>query len=291
MKSTNHPLLNLAAWAARCTPAPIRRWIYRVRPLAAWIRGRLNRAAPEGLTVIEVAAGALAGCRLELDLQTEKDYWLGTYEPELQAALKALVRPGMVAYDVGANIGYISLQLALRVGDAGRVFAFEALPANVERLKRNLELNHLSNRVEALPNAVLDSERVVRFLVAPSGGMGKAEGSAGRQDVDYHSAVEVDGVSLDGMVYGRGYPAPALVKMDIEGGEALALPGMRRLLAEARPVMLMELHGPESARAAWDILSEEGYRICRMQSGFAQVRSLEDLDWKAYIAAFPEPPA
>ena len=40
--------------------------------------------------------------------------------------------------------------------------------------------------------------------------------------------------------------------MDIEGGEVMALPGMRRVLAEARPLMLMELHGPESARAAWE---------------------------------------
>lgn len=281
-------MLTLAAWTARHTPEPVRRWIYRVRPLAQWIRGRLNRAAPHGLTVIEVAAGALAGCRLELDLQTEKDYWLGTYEPDLQAALKALVRPGMTAYDVGANIGYISLQLARLTGDRGRVFAFEALPENLERLKRSLDLNSMSDQVEALHFAVLDADRPVSFWVAPSGGMGKAEGSAGRQDVSYREVIEVPGISLDEFVYSRGKTAPDLVKMDIEGGEALALPGMRRLLAEARPVMLMELHGPESARAAWQALSDANYRICRMQAGFPSIRSLEKLDWKAYVAAFPE---
>lgn len=279
-------MLNLAAWTARHTPARVRGWIYRVRPLARWIRGRLNRAAPRGLTVIEVAAGALAGFRLEIDLQTEKDYWLGTYEPEVQAALKTLVRPDMIVYDVGANIGYISLQLAKLAGARGRVYAFEALPENVARLKLNLELNDLADRVEVLGCAVLDSERLARFLVAPSGGMGKAEGSAGRQDVDYREAIEVPGVSLDGFVYVQEHPAPALVKMDIEGGEALALPGMRRLLLEVHPVMLIELHGPESAQAAWTALTGAGYHICRMQAGFPRVRSLADLDWKAYVAAF-----
>jgi len=77
---------------------------------------------------VQVAAGGLQGLRLSLDMQTEKDYWLGTYEPELQAAVADLVKPGMQVYDVGANIGYVSLLLARRVGAAGHVYAFEALP-------------------------------------------------------------------------------------------------------------------------------------------------------------------
>jgi hypothetical protein len=71
--------------------------------------------------------------------------------------------------------------------------------------------------------------------------------------------------------------------MDIEGGEVLALRGMERLLAEARPLMLLELHGPESARAAWDTLTAAGYRILRMQPGYPPVPSLEALDWKPYV--------
>ena len=69
-------------------------------------------------------------------------------------------------------------------------------------------------------------------------------GSAGRDD-RYESEVNVLGISLDEFVYGQGNPPPQVVKMDIEGGEVLALPGMRRVLTEARPLMLMELHGPE----------------------------------------------
>jgi hypothetical protein len=75
--------------------------------------------------------------------------------------------------------------------------------------------------------------------------------------------------------------------MDIEGGEVLAMPGMHRLLDEARPVVLMELHGPESARAAWEALQAAGYGVCRMQPGFPPVSDLSELDWKAYLVAFP----
>ena len=59
---------------------------------------------------------------MKLDLRAEKDYWLGTYEPDLQAAARKLVQPGGTVYDVGANIGFISLACANLVGMSGRVF-------------------------------------------------------------------------------------------------------------------------------------------------------------------------
>jgi FkbM family methyltransferase len=244
----------------------------------------LNRAAPHGLTRITVAAGGLAGATLLLDLQEEKDYWLGTYEPELQSAVAELVQPGMVAYDVGANIGYISILLARRAGEKGQAFAFEALPDNLERLRQNLALNDLGALVQVVAAAVTDRSGAAQFLVGPSGGMGKAAGSAGRQ-AEYKQAISVAGLALDDFVYTQGNPAPQVVKMDIEGGEVLALPGMRRLLKEAHPLMLIELHGPEAARLVWDELSHSGYRICRMGAGYPTVDSVEALDWKAYIVA------
>ena len=228
-------ILSLAAWAARILPGWAKRSIYRYRPLARLLRSELNRAAPLGLNVVTVAAGELAGMQLSLDLQTEKDYWLGTYEVELQAALRELVKPGMVAYDVGANIGYISLILSRLVGKSGQVFAFEALPGNVERLQENLRLNEAS--VEVIAGAVVDRAGPVHFLVGPSGGMGKAEGSAGRQDVSYQETLTVPGISLDEFVFQQRMPPPQSIKLDIEGGEVLALPGMQRVLAEFHPLV------------------------------------------------------
>ena len=280
-------LLSFAAWTARCLPMSVKRGLYTFRPLAGLLRGALNRAAPHGFTPVVVAAGGLQGLRLSLDLQEEKDYWLGTYELDLQAAVADLVGPGMLVYDVGANIGYISLLLARRVGAAGHVYAFEALPANLERLRLNLELSGLAARVTVVPAAVIEKKRPARFLVGPSGGMGKAAGSAGRQDVVYSQTLEVNGLSLDEFVYADGNPPPQVVKMDIEGGEVLALPGMSRLLVAARPSILLELHGPEAARLTWDTLLAAGYRLCRMAPSYPQIPSLEALDWKAYLAAMP----
>ncbi|MBL7163763.1 MAG: FkbM family methyltransferase [Anaerolineales bacterium] len=278
--------LRIAAFLARLLPLSVKQVIYNNDSLAQVIRRSLNCAAPTGLIEVSIAAGGLKGAHMSLDLQTEKDYWLGTYETDLQAAVSDLVEPGWVAYDVGANIGYITLLLARAVGDEGRILAFEALPSNVERLKGNVTLNGLDSRVQVIHGAVGAASTPVRFLVGPSGAMGKAEGSAGRSE-GHQESIEVLGFSLDDFVYQGGNPSPQVVKMDIEGGEVLALPGMKRLLAEAPPLIFLELHGPEAARAAWETLTEVGYRIARMQHGYPNVPSLDTLDWKTYLVAIP----
>jgi len=282
-------ILSFADAAARYLPMSVKRGIYRLPWLAKLVRGSLNRAAPQGLTRVRVAGGGLAGMSLQLDLQSEKDYWLGTYEPDLQVGIGDLVKPGMVAYDVGANIGYISLLLAQAVGKIGRVYSFEALSKNLERLEGNVRLNELQDRVEIIAGAVVDQSGPVSFWVGPSGGMGKAEGSAGRESVEYRVSIQVEGFSLDDFVFRRNHLQPDVVKMDIEGGEVLALPGMRQVLAQARPIVFIELHGPQAAQAAWHEFNLAGYRLCNLARDYPEVHSFDELDWKAYLVAFPAP--
>jgi FkbM family methyltransferase len=280
-------LLSVAAFSARILPSPVKQTIYKIKPLADLIRRALNRAAPTGLTQVKVAGGDLAGFTILLDMQVDKDYWLGTYEPELQSALLELVPPGAIIYDVGANIGYVSLLLVKAAGVSGHVYAFEALPENAERWQTNINLNGMGSRLTLINAAVTQASGLVSFLVHPSGGMGKVAGSAGRSE-HYQSEIKVPGLSLDEFVYTQGNPPPQVIKMDIEGGEVLALPGMQRLLAEARPLMLMELHGPESNRVAWETLGSAGYEICWMHRGFPVIPSLDVMGWKAYIVGRPK---
>ncbi len=279
-------LLRLAAYSARVLPGSLKRVLYRLGPITTWLRGLLSRAAPDGLSEVIVAGGALAGKRLQLNLQTEKDLWLGTYEPELQAALRSIAKERMTAYDVGANIGYITLLLMDLLGPEGRVFAFEPHPANLERLKTHLELNPGGSRVVVVPAAVGKEMGRAEFLIHPSASRGKLRGSEGRR-ATYSHPIEVEVLDLDSFVFTGGRPAPDLVKIDIEGGEANALAGMRRLMKQGRPVVVLELHGPEAAQAVWRELTEAGYRVYLIRRGYPEVRRVEALDWKAYLLARP----
>ena len=276
--------LSFASFIARLLPLSFKQALYRFPPLARLIRGSINSSVEDGLSIIEVAAGILKGYRVQLNLKAEKSRWLGTYEPELQAALTEFLKPGMTVYDVGANIGYVTLMLAHQTGPSGQVFAFEALPANVERIRTNLALNQQTN-VTVISGAVLDQSGIVSFYVHASVGMGKAAGSAGRREERYQAEITVPGLSLDEFVYAQGQPAPQAVKMDIEGGEVLALPGMKRILAEHHPLLLLELHGPESEKVAWETLTAARYTLHAMESGYPVIESPEKLGWKAYVIA------
>jgi FkbM family methyltransferase len=276
--------LRLAGWAARILPQPIKKTIYRFQPMAVWLRRTLNRAAPQGQAEISIAAGVLQGFKMRLDLHSEKDYWLGTYEPDLQAAAVEFVRKGMVIYDVGANIGYISLMMARLCTPGGKVFSFEALPANLRRLRDNIALNQMGASIQVIPGAVVDTSRPVRFLAHSSTSMGKALGSAGRAE-KYDQEITVAGMALDDFVYKGKNPAPDLIKMDIEGGEVLAIQGLQNLLKKTRPMLLVELHGAEAAESVWNALTKEGYEILAMKTGHARIQSLEQLGWKSYLIA------
>jgi hypothetical protein len=78
------------------------------------------------------------------------------------------------------------------------------------------------------------------------------------------------------------------MKIDIEGGEVLALPGMRRLLRRARPAILLEVHGPEAARAIWQELKLAGYALHRLRRPYPRLRQLEEMEWKSYVLALPQ---
>ena len=277
-------VLRAAALAARLLPRGVRQALYRLGPITLGLRALLNRAVPEGVTPVTIAAGDLAGARLLLDLRVDKDLWLGTYEPDIQRALRDLVRPGMTAYDLGANIGYMTLLLAKAVGETGRVVAVEPLPSNVARLRAAVELNHMQGRVALVEKAIGPRSGRETFLVHQSPGMGRLEQAPGRSE-SFHHAVEVDVVSVDDLVYAEGFPPPQLVKMDLEGGEGRALEGMGRLLRDAKPVLLIEVHGRIPADDTWARLATAGYAVRDLERGRRAVRSPAELRPKAYIVA------
>lgn len=280
-------VLNLTSLMAKVLPASLKKLIYQNETLSNVIRKRLNKYAPEGYNKVTIASGLNTGLDMVLDLQVEKDYWLGTYEPDLQQAIEELVRPDQVIFDIGANIGFVTLMFANKVGDGGHVYAFEALPENTRRLDQNIDINDFQGRVTTTRAAVQDQTGETEFLIGPSGAMGKVVGSSGRDTLDYRERIIVKGITIDQFIKELGNPEPDIVKIDVEGGEVLVLPGMREVLQQRRPIILLELHGLDSAQVCWHILTESGYKICLMEAGFPRVKQLESLDWKSYIVAFP----
>ena len=279
-------IVRVASLAAKILPTGMKARLYRSPKIASKIRSTLNSASPIGLTEMEIAGGILQGYHILLDMQSEKDYWLGTYESDLQAAFQKYCKPGMVVYDIGANIGYISLMAAKMVGKDGRVIAFEPLPANCERFRKNAALNELQSIISLQQAAVIDHRGKITFMVHRSGAMGKAQGSLGR-DEEYMDRIEVDAIGLDDFIFHDLNPQPDLIKMDIEGGETLAVDGMQRTLHEVRPTILIEIHSHAALEKVWHAFHSADYQIYRMQKGFPPIRDIKDMGEKTYAIAIP----
>ena len=84
------------------------------------------------------------------------------WEPHVVRNIQEYVVPGSVALDVGAYIGTHALLMGRLAGHEGRVYAFEPQRKAYRELRRNIELNELSN-VTALRYAVGAQTRIVEM--------------------------------------------------------------------------------------------------------------------------------
>jgi len=100
--------------------------------------------------------------------------------------------------------------------------------------------------------------------------------------------IRVRVVSLDGFVYGEGHPAPGLVKIDVEGGEVKALAGMSRVLTEARPTVVCEVHSHDLARKAALFLQRTGYAVSDLEEGTPGTVSPDRFTRRRYLLGMPE---
>jgi len=89
----------------------------------------------------------------------------GAREPEQKFLIESTLQPGMVAFDLGANLGYYSIMMARLVGESGRVYAVEPFPASFRLLGENIRRNRLQNvQIENVAIGTEDGE--AQLLIA-----------------------------------------------------------------------------------------------------------------------------
>jgi FkbM family methyltransferase len=181
---------------------------------------------------------------------------LGSYEAAKQRKVIELVRPGMVCWDVGANVGIYTLLLAELVGARGRVFAFEPVARNVELLQRHVEMNGYGN-VRIFPSALGDFDGEGGFDSGPNTSMGHV--TAG-------GPLKVSCSRADTLLAAGEVEAPDVIKIDVEGAEADVLRGASGAM-QKRPMVLLATHGESAHRACLDLLAASGYKVHALDGG------------------------
>jgi FkbM family methyltransferase len=134
------------------------------------------------------------------------------------------IKEGDVVVDAGAYLGHFTVYAAKRVGNTGKVVAFEPDAAVYRMLRHNIELNKLTN-VVIINQAIWSHETELAFDSRGNASQIVAEGDQAKALVR-----KMRVTSLDTELQRLGLPTADLIKMDIEGAELAAVQGARLLM-------------------------------------------------------------
>lgn len=168
----------------------------------------------------------------------------GQYSEDEVRILRAFIRPGETAIDVGANIGDLTLPLSACVGEAGRVFAIESHADAFNVLCANLALNQIHN------------VRPINAFVATSDQVDTASANWGKYG--YVSKLwQPPFLAIDAL----GLEACAFLNVDVDGNELEVVRSAAATIDRLRPVLYLENDVQEKSAALLDHLLRLGYDV------------------------------
>jgi FkbM family methyltransferase len=172
------------------------------------------------------------------DLIQQTVFLEGVWDPSLTDFIEKTLGPDDVFIDVGAHVGYFSLLAARRVGPTGTVLSIEPNPLALGQLEQNIRRSSLANIcVEHI--ACGESQQVVQLYLHTASNTSMA--SLSTANATGGATVEVPCISLDQLFKERSLARANLVKIDVEGAELQVLRGMRGIMTEMRPVIVLEV--------------------------------------------------
>ena len=212
------------------------------------------------------------------DLIQRHIYYFGAWETNLTRFVNTAIQNGDVFVDVGANIGYFTLQASKLVGKSGKVISFEASPRIFAKLRDNLSRNRVTN-VTAHNLAVSDTDGLVKIYLASSSNIGETTIIA-TDSADFEC--EVAARPLSALLSPSELARVRVIKIDVEGAESQVVAGLLPMLRGARLDLEIAIEiSPKRLRVlnkkADDIvasLSDHGFFPYRIENSYLELSYL-----------------
>ena len=153
---------------------------------------------------------------------SEKDYRIAPietlnffdYEKNESDMMERLIGKGDTFFDIGANIGWYSINIASAIRDV-KIFSFEPIPKTYAQLNKNIQLNVLKNIV-TYNFGFSDRDDEFPFYYYPEGsGNASSANLTGRDDVE---VVNCKVKTLDDFTAETGQHIN-FIKCDVEGAD------------------------------------------------------------------------
>lgn len=161
----------------------------------------------------------------------------GEFSEDELDLLRQVTPVGSIVLDIGANIGAIAVPMAMHVGDAGAVVAFEPQRLMFQLLCGNAAINSVRN---LYPVRAAVGAKIGQVMVAPlDPNIPNSPGSL-RMDLEVDVPREAVGLmtvdSLDSATLKR----VSLIKIDVEGMECEVIHGALQTIKKYRPFLYVE---------------------------------------------------
>lgn len=187
------------------------------------------------------------------------------------------LQPGMVAFDIGANIGELSLLFSRFVGPEGRVHSFEASPNTFKRLS---EIVSISNRKNISQNCVCLSDTIGMaklhiFDDEHSGWTTLANRPLQQYGINIQpvDTANIPTTTIDAYCESHNIHQIDLLKIDVEGAEYQVIQGADRMMHEHRIRCLVFEFGQTTfdmgndPRKLAQLINSKGYQLRNLVKG------------------------
>ncbi len=192
--------------------------------------------------------------------------------------LKHLIKSGDYCIDIGAHLGYFTLELSRLVGNNGHVYAIEPMSKFFRTLKELVEANKPDN-VTLYQFAMGADTEYVEMGIPKVNNMKKFAYARVIRSSTFLEYVESEKVKN---VYGdelfRNLPRVDFIKCDVEGLEVPVFQSFLEVIRKHRPVILCELGDPVERKRLLDLLSEFNYGLYYLEN-----KKLKPLDPESSI--------
>lgn len=169
------------------------------------------------------------------------------YEKNESMMMEKLIKDGETFFDVGANIGWYSINIATS-RRLSKVISFEPIPKTYRQLINNINLNQIKN-IETYNFGLSDNNGEFPFYYYPEGsGNASSENLTGRADVEI---INCKLKTLDDFIFETNYNID-FIKCDVEGAELKVFLGGKKTILRDLPIIFSEILRKWSAKHNYD---------------------------------------
>jgi FkbM family methyltransferase len=174
--------------------------------------------------------------------------------------LKEFIQEGNYCVDIGAHLGYYTLELSRLVRSTGKIFAVEPMSKFHNTLQKLLHKKNISN-VTLYQMALGGEGEYVEMGIPKVGAMKKfayARVIQSHVNLEYVESEKVKNASGDELF--KQLPRLDFIKCDVEGLEVSVFSSMMGTLSVHHPVLLCELADKNERIKLFEMISALGYK-------------------------------